>query len=86
MPVRSQVLGEVVDPLREERDLDLGRPRVGVGAAVLADDLQLLFLGEAHCTSVVAIPQTQHAAQGRTRAAEPAVAGKGSSEASFGSA
>src|SRR2546428_4879421 len=46
--VRAEVLGQLVDATREHRDLDFGRPRVGCGAAVLLDDLLLLFLGETH--------------------------------------
>src|SRR5205085_10664189 len=51
--VRAQVLGELVDPRGEERDLNLRRARVGLGAPVLRDDLLLRFLGEGHRTSWV---------------------------------
>jgi hypothetical protein len=44
--VRAQVLGELVDPLREERDLDFRRAGVVPGSAMLADDLALRFLCE----------------------------------------
>src|SRR5581483_3300713 len=39
--VHLEVLGEVVDPLGEERDLNLGRAGVGVVQAVLGDDPRL---------------------------------------------
>ena len=48
LAVLAQVLGELVDPLGEQRDLDLGRAGVGVGPAVLADQLLLLVLGQRH--------------------------------------
>jgi hypothetical protein len=35
------MLGEVVDALTEEGDLDLGRSRVGVVQAMLGDDARL---------------------------------------------
>src|SRR5205085_6568862 len=44
--VRAQVLGELVDPRGEERDLNLRRARIGLAAPVLRDDLLLRFLGE----------------------------------------
>src|SRR5262245_22702598 len=44
--MRPEVLRELVDALREERDLDLGRARVGLRAPVAPDDLQLCFLGQ----------------------------------------
>ena len=44
--VGAQVLGELVDALGEQRDLDLGGPGVAIGPAVLADQLLLLFLGK----------------------------------------
>ena len=56
LALRAQVLGQLVDPLGEQRDLDLGRAGVGVGAAVLADQLGLLFLGQA--SSKKAAPQS----------------------------
>ena len=37
--VRAQVLGELVDALGEQRDLDLGGTGVAIGPAVLADQL-----------------------------------------------
>jgi hypothetical protein len=46
--VRTQVLGELVDPAREQRDLHLGRPGVALGTAVLADQLLLLFRRQTH--------------------------------------
>lgn len=44
LAVRPEVLGELVDAPREQRDLHLGRPRVGISPAVPADDLLLCFL------------------------------------------
>ena len=38
--VRAQVLGQLVDPLGQERDLDLGGAGVVLGAAVLGDQLR----------------------------------------------
>src|SRR5262245_23865176 len=46
--VRAQVLGELVDPLGEQRNLDLGGAGVAIGATVPADQLAFLFLGQAH--------------------------------------
>src|SRR5206468_6389128 len=48
LAVRPQVLGELVDPFREQGDLDLGRAGVAVGSAELADQLLLSFLGQSH--------------------------------------
>src|SRR3990170_4177725 len=39
--VRLEVLGEVADPVAEQRDLHLGRTGVAVGRGVLGDDLLL---------------------------------------------
>jgi len=44
--VGPQVLGQLVDASREERDLDRGRTCVPIAPSVLAYDLQLDFLGE----------------------------------------
>ena len=41
LAVVAQVLGELVDALGEQRDLDLGRAGVAAGAPVLADQLLL---------------------------------------------
>src|SRR5581483_12436441 len=49
--VRAQVLRELVDPGREEGDLHLRGAGVAPVPAVLADDLLLRFLGQAHDTS-----------------------------------
>src|SRR5204863_109809 len=46
--VRAQMLRELVDAPRQQRDLNLRRAGVGVGTAMLADDLLLRFLGERH--------------------------------------
>ena len=47
------MLGELVDPGRQEGDLHLRGTGVGPVPAVLADDVQLGFLGESHATSEV---------------------------------
>src|SRR5204862_4839956 len=49
--VGAQMLGQVVDPLREHRGLYLRRARVGRVLAVLPDDLLLRFLGQGHALS-----------------------------------
>src|SRR5699024_8973893 len=46
--VGLEVLGQVVDPMREERDLDLGRTGVALGGPVLLDDLLLRSGVEGH--------------------------------------
>src|SRR5436309_9761782 len=46
--VELEVLVELVDPRGEQRDLDLRRAGVGVAPLVLADDLRLAVLGDAH--------------------------------------
>ena len=46
--VVAEVLGEAVDPLGEQCDLDLGRSGVVFGAPETLDELLLLFLREAH--------------------------------------
>src|SRR5215204_1801488 len=51
--MRAEMLRELVDALREERDLDLGRARVGLRVPVAPDDLQLCFLGEGHLSPIV---------------------------------
>ena len=43
--VLTEMLSELVDPLGEQRDLDLGRSRVAVVVSVLGHD----FLGGLHC-------------------------------------
>src|SRR6185312_8586643 len=48
--VRAQVLGELVDPGGEKGDLNFRRTGVALVPAVLADDLQLGFLGQSHAT------------------------------------
>ena len=48
MLVRPEVLGQVVDPLRQHRDLDLGRTGVRLVLAELPDVYLLFFLGEGH--------------------------------------
>src|SRR5262245_15220577 len=49
--VRAQMVGELVDPGGEKGDLHLRRTGVALVPAVLADDLQLGFLGQSHATS-----------------------------------
>src|SRR5207342_1604100 len=46
--VELEVLGEVGDPLRQDRDLDLCGARVARGPGVLMDDVGLLVFGERH--------------------------------------
>src|SRR5689334_21525592 len=48
--MRPQVLGQLVDPLRQQRDLHRRRARVGLARPVLTDDLLLGFLREAHAS------------------------------------
>src|SRR5262249_49436896 len=77
--VRAQMLGELVDPARQHRDLNLGRARVRLGAAVRLNHLLLLFLGEAHGGLLsIWTPRSQRVVQGRRRTAETAVARYGS--------
>src|SRR5581483_9922704 len=51
--VRAQVLRELADPLRQHRDLHLGRPRVLGAAPVLSDQLLLRFLRQSHSLLLV---------------------------------
>jgi len=46
--VSSKMLGQLVDPARQKGDLDLGRSRIRIAAAVPGDDLSLGFFGESH--------------------------------------
>src|SRR3954463_166362 len=48
LAMAPEMLGELVDPRREQRDLDLGRPGVPIRAPVLGDDLLLLLGSKAH--------------------------------------
>src|SRR5689334_20549739 len=61
--VRLEVLGEVVEALGQERDLDLGRPGVAVVGRVLLDDVLLQIGREAHVASFFA-PSTPLGAKG----------------------
>src|SRR4051812_43271910 len=61
--VRAEMLGELVDPRRQQCDLHLRRPRVGVVLPVLADDVELGFLGEGHTPPCRMTPQSQRAAK-----------------------
>src|SRR5690606_11715567 len=56
LAVLFEVAGELVDPLGEQGDLDLGGAGVALAAAVLADQLALLFLGQAHVDLKKAAP------------------------------
>src|SRR5689334_18354141 len=47
----AEVLGELVDPGGQERDLHMGRASVLLTATVLADDVLLRFLGEGQTAS-----------------------------------
>src|SRR4051812_40001161 len=66
--MRPQVLGQLVHPLRQQRDLHLGRSRVGVARAVLAHDLLLRFLRQTH-VSPLSRQSQQSAGSGRKAAA-----------------
>jgi hypothetical protein len=44
--VVAEMFDEQVDPLRQQGDLDLGRPRVGGVGLMVLDDLRLLFLAD----------------------------------------
>jgi hypothetical protein len=46
--VDLEMLGEVIDALCEERDLDFRRSRVAVVSLVRADDAGLTILGKRH--------------------------------------
>src|SRR5205823_6438257 len=66
--VGAQMLGQVVDPLRQHRDLDLRRTGVGLVAAVLRDDLLLCFLGQGQCPLPSCLPPEAPPAAPRTLA------------------
>src|SRR4051812_37783747 len=51
MLVLAQVLRQVVDAMRQQRNLDLGLPGVVLVLAELRDDLALLLCGHAHVRS-----------------------------------
>src|SRR5688572_32346010 len=48
LPVRAQMLGQLVDTRTEQRHLDLGGPGVAIRPPVLGDDLLLLLGSKAH--------------------------------------
>lgn len=50
--VRLKVLGQVGDPFREERDLDLGGAGISFVPGELADDVLFALRGETHCYSI----------------------------------
>src|SRR5215831_9705860 len=66
--MRPQVLRQLVDPLREQRDLHLGRARVCLVRPMLLNDLVFGFLREAHASpfvsSVPAIRRKQAESRG----------------------
>src|SRR5436190_797202 len=66
--MRPQVLGQLVDPLRQQRDLHLRRARVGLVRPVLTDDLLFSFLRKAHASPLSRQSQ-QSAGSGRKAAA-----------------
>src|SRR5690349_1469163 len=49
--VGLEMLGEVDDPLGEDRDLDFGAAGITLAAGVLGDDLRLAFGGNRHSSS-----------------------------------
>src|SRR5690349_4091171 len=51
-----QMLGQIVDALREERDLHLRRAGVFLVRPMLLDDLLFHFLRKAHLTSRSSVP------------------------------
>src|SRR5439155_3571889 len=55
--VRPHVLGEGVDPLREQRDLHFGRSGVGIAPAELRDEFGLLVLCDRHRPSPLTPPR-----------------------------
>ena len=59
--VAAEMLGELIDPRREQGNLDLGGSGVGVAAPVLGDDLLLLLGSKAHVRreTVAGIPGPQ---------------------------
>src|SRR5437764_7789441 len=73
--VGAQVLGQLVDPLRQHRDLHLRRPRVGRIPAVLVDYLLLRFLGQGHALSFQLPPGAPPAAPRKRGASRAWVAG-----------
>ena len=52
LAVLAKVTGEVVDARGQQGDLNLGRARVAILVAVLADDLGFVFLGQSHVYSL----------------------------------
>src|SRR6185503_7105947 len=68
--VGLQVLGELGDPLRQYRDLHIGRSRIAAGEGVLLDDLVLGFFGQRHgCRSRLPAPSSS-----RPRSTPPPIA------------
>jgi len=48
LPMRAEVLGQLVDSTRQKSDLDLGRARVRIASAVPGDNFCFGFFGESH--------------------------------------
>ena len=48
LKTQDEMLGQVIDPIRQESDLDLGRTRVLFVAPGLSDEAPLLFLRDCH--------------------------------------
>src|SRR5205823_13159331 len=69
--VRAQMLGQLVDALREHCDLHLRRAGVGLTAAVLLDDLQLCFLREGHEPPLLSSPEPPPARREAFAARQP---------------
>src|SRR5687768_17012785 len=54
--VTREVFGELIDPRRQQGNLDLGRARIGRTATVLRDDFGLLGLFESHFNNPLGPP------------------------------
>ena len=48
LPMRTEMLGQLVDATRQKSDLDLGRARVRIASAVPGDNFCFGFFGESH--------------------------------------
>ena len=48
LPMRTEMLGQLVDATRQKSDLDLGRARVCIASAVPGDNFCFGFFGESH--------------------------------------
>src|SRR5712671_3818975 len=74
--VGAQMLGQLVDALRQHRDLHLRRAGVGLPAPVLRDDLQFCFLGQGHALSFLSPPEAPPAAPRNVARAGPGSRGR----------